>query len=457
MLLCFSGAFSKGYRIRFSFPKAANQNVILAHYYTSQILINDTVKADGKGAGVFSGDSLLPQGLYKIYLDSNNHFDFLLSSAQDFEFSGPDFSPENLKIKGAEESEEFLKYILVLAEHQKKRKETENLLKNAPEPEKQILREKLDSLSNSLQTYWKDTGKKYPGTWLSAFLMANYVPVPDQKEIPENISKNDSLLLRYKFNFQRKHFFDYFEMRDERFLYTPLVKQKIETFFTKVLFQSYDSVKTGARALIEYTRPSKKMFQFVTSYFLNSSINSNIMGMDALFADIARKYYLSGEAFWADSTTLAKIRENLLFVDKNLIGMQAPELKLEGIDGEEFFSLNQVKAPFTLVLIYEPNCSHCKEFVPRLHDEVYRKYHGKGFEVYAVYSMDDKKEWADFIEKHQLYDWINVWDPHHLSGFKISYDARKTPGVYLLNSDKKIIAKKLSVEQIGDILGNELK
>lgn len=457
MLLCFSGAFSKGYRIRFSFPKAANQNVILAHYYTSQILINDTVKADGKGAGIFSGDSLLPQGLYKIYLDSDNHFDFLLSSAQDFELSGPDFSPENIKIKGAAESEEFLKYILVLAEHQKKRKETESLLKNASESEKQILREKLDSLSNSLQTYWKDTGKKYPGTWLSAFLMANYVPVPDQKEIPENISKNDSLLLRYKFNFQRKHFFDYFEMRDERFLYTPLVKQKIETFFTKVLFQSYDSVKTGALALIEYTRPSKKMFQFVTSYFLNSSINSNIMGMDALFADIARKYYLSGEAFWADSTTLAKIRENLLFVDKNLIGMQAPELKLEGIDGEEFFSLNQVKAPFTLVLIYEPNCSHCKEFVPRLHDEVYRKYHGKGFEVYAVYSMDDKKEWADFVEKHQLYDWINVWDPHHLSGFKISYDARKTPGVYLLNKDKKIIAKKLSVEQIGDILGNELK
>ncbi|VAW24352.1 hypothetical protein MNBD_BACTEROID01-178, partial [hydrothermal vent metagenome] len=145
-----------------------------------------------------------------------------------------------------------------------------------------------------------------------------------------------------------------------------------------------------------------------------------------------------------------------LFAEKNLIGLTAPELKLEGINGEEYFSLHQVDAKRTLLLIYEPNCSHCKIFVPKLHEQVYRKFKDKGFEVYAIYSMDNKKEWVDFVEKNNLYDWINVWDEHDLSRFKITYDARKTPGVYLLDENKKIIYKKLGVDQIEKILEEDL-
>jgi hypothetical protein len=36
------------------------------------------------------------------------------------------------------------------------------------------------------------------------------------------------------------------------------------------------------------------------------------------------------------------------------------------------------------------------------------------------------------------------------------YDARKTPAVYILDENKKIIAKGLNVEQIGDLMKNIL-
>ena len=176
------------------------------------------------------------------------------------------------------------------------------------------------------------------------------------------------------------------------------------------------------------------------------------MGMDALFVEIANRYYMSGEAFWANEKTMESIKENLLFAEKNLIGMIAPELQLESINEEEYFSLHQVDAKVTLLLIYEPNCSHCKVFVPELHKKIYSKYKDKGFEVYAIYSMDNKEEWEEFVEKHDLYDWINVWDEHHLSRFKITYDARKTPGIYLLDENKEIIAKKLTIEQVESYL-----
>jgi peroxiredoxin len=86
--------------------------------------------------------------------------------------------------------------------------------------------------------------------------------------------------------------------------------------------------------------------------------------------------------------------------------------------------------------------------VPEFYEKVYQKFKDKGLEVYAIYSMDDKEEWGEFLTKHGLFDWINVWDEHHVSRFKILYDARKTPGVYVLDENKEIVAKKMTVEQL---------
>ena len=70
--------------------------------------------------------------------------------------------------------------------------------------------------------------------------------------------------------------------------------------------------------------------------------------------------------------------------------------------------------------------------------------------------MDKKDEWVEFLEKHKLWDWINVWDKEHLSRFKILYDARKTPGIYVLDENKNIIAKKMTIEQLDKFIGAEL-
>ena len=70
--------------------------------------------------------------------------------------------------------------------------------------------------------------------------------------------------------------------------------------------------------------------------------------------------------------------------------------------------------------------------------------------------MHNKEEWTKFLSEHNLFDWINVWDKDHLSQFKILYDARTTPGIYILDENKKIIAKKMTIEQLDSILEYEL-
>ena len=456
LVLTFGFSFAGGYKIELKIDSAPNRKIRLANYYLGNIYARDSINLDAKGHGVFSGDTLLPQGLYKIYLDDKNHFDFLLGADQEFSLSKSSFTETETLIKGAIETEKFQEYTVFLKDMQTQGAALNKKLETAQPAEKEAIRNEIAGLTIRLHIYWLKTKEEFPNTLYSAFLLANYVPALDVKTLPEEVQKNDSLLLIARFNFQNKHFWDYFDYTDERLLYTPFYKPKLETWFNKVLYPNYDSVKAPVIQFIEKVKPNKRIFQFATSWFLNTSINSNIMGMDALFVDIANKYYISGQAFWTTEESMKKIRENVMFAEHNLIGNIAPELSLETYDGE-YVNLHKIVAPVTVVLIYEPGCSHCKEFVPKFHDEVYLKYKDKGLKVFAIYSMDKKEEWTEFLIKHKLFDWINVWDERQLSQFKILYDARKTPGVYVLDKDKKIIAKSMTIEQLAGLMQQELR
>lgn len=448
-------ALSQGYQIQLNLESASSKKVFLAHYYIGNIYVDDTLQLNENGFGIMKGDSLLPQGLYKIYMDDKNHFDFLLGADQDFTISNKTFSSKSIQIQESDESEEFVKYMTFLKNLQSAGAEIREKLKTANGENKKKLLEEISELTPKLQAYWEKINNKYPDTFVAKFLMSNYVPTLDISTLPKEIQNNNSLLLLAKFDYQKEHFWDYFDYTDQRFLYTPLLKPKLETWFTKVLYQQYDSVYPYVFEFIKNVRNNKRIFQFATSFFLNSSINSNIMGMDALFIDLAKIYYLSGEAFWATEGSLKKIKENVQFIEPNLIGKIAPDLTLESFDGE-FFNLHQINKKITAVLIYEPNCSFCKKFVPQFYKDVYLKYKDKGFEVFAIYSMDNKKEWGDFLTKYNLWDWINVWDKDQISQFKILYDARKTPGIFILDENKRIISKKMTIEQLGKLMELEL-
>jgi peroxiredoxin len=443
------------FRLEVDLQSAAGKDVYLANYYLGNIYAKDTIRLDDQGRGAFASDSLLPQGLYKIYLDENSHFDFLLGNDQQFSIKNESFKSSSAEVTGSDETTAFFEYIAFLANLQKRNADIRKKMEAASATEKEKLQIELAGLTTQLHDYWVKLEEDLPSSFLARFVKANYVPTLEVSTLPEEVQNNDSLLLLARFYHQQKHFWDNFDYTDERFLYTPFFKQKLETWFTKVLFQNYDSVKYHVFQFIEEVKPSPRIFQFATSFFLNSSINSNIMGMDALFVDIARKYYLSGEAFWATEESLEKISENVLFAENNLIGKTAPDLTLESFDGD-FVNLHQIDAKYTLVVIYEPNCSHCSVFVPELYSGVYQLFKDKGLEVFAIYSMDNKTEWGEFLAEHNLFDWINVWDEHHVSQFKILYDGRKTPGIYVLDENKKIVAKKMTVEQVKQFMEHEL-
>jgi hypothetical protein len=76
--------------------------------------------------------------------------------------------------------------------------------------------------------------------------------------------------------------------------------------------------------------------------------------------------------------------------------------------------------------------------------------------VHLVSSEEGKMKWVDFVNEHGFYEWHNVWTPMSIA-YKDLYNVYSTPTIYILDKDKKIIAKKLGPEQIEDFLKNEIK
>ena len=81
-------------------------------------------------------------------------------------------------------------------------------------------------------------------------------------------------------------------------------------------------------------------------------------------------------------------------------------------------------------------------------------------QVYAVQTEFDEKLWKNFIINQGTGNWINVGDiltdpegnPAASSNWRDQYDIYSTPVIYLLDKDKKILAKRISYTQISQII-----
>jgi thiol-disulfide isomerase/thioredoxin len=118
-------------------------------------------------------------------------------------------------------------------------------------------------------------------------------------------------------------------------------------------------------------------------------------------------------------------------------------------------SLYDVKTPYTILMFWDPDCSHCKAEMPLI-EEIYKNYKSKGVEVYAACVEQEFDKWTNYINEKKL-NWINVIDIYNLSEFRKNYDISSTPVIFLLDKDKKILAKKLNGKTLEQLLEFEFK
>ncbi len=432
-----------------------NNSVILGYYYNGKMLVKDSLMTDAKGVARIQQDEKLPEGIYVVYFPDKTYFDVMIGADQTFRLTCDTTSADlikRVKIDGSKSLSEFIDYQIYLSEMHGKMNALQEQFTALPaddEDGKAKIRQEFSALETVVKARNEEIIGKYRGTdddFLAVFLTAL-----KDVDVPTFESESDSARQAKRYYYYRDHYFDNIDVTDARLLRTPFITQKIDKFINDVVLQHPDTVAEQAIKLIEKTRPTKEAFQFYVSHIYNLFNNSKIMGMDAALVAIADKYYLSGEADWTEEKFINDLRETIDELRYTLINHTAPDLNMISPTGE-WFRLSEVDAPFTILVFWEPSCGHCKKEIPLLKTNVYDKFAADGVKVFAVYCQIEKKEWEDFIAEHQLEEWMNVYDPYGRSNYRKFYHIKSTPQIYVLDRDKKIIAKKIGVEQIPDFL-----
>jgi len=451
-------SFAKGggYSIKLKVNGLKDTVCYLAYYYGDKQYLKDTAKVDSKGECTFKGAEALPGGIYLIvFPDKKKLIEVIVDKNQTFSVQTDTIDPvKHLVIKGSDENKQFYDYQNFI---QKKREEIDPLIslqakvKNNKDSS-ELLKKQISKINEEVKNYKSDFQTKNPDALLTKiFKMTEEVDVPTSPKLPDG--KIDST---FAYRYYKAHYFDNIDFTDDRELRTPLFHPKLSSYLKNMIHPSPDSIIKECDMLVEKARPNKETFKYVVWYLTSEYSQSKIMGYDAIYVHMVEKYYMTNQAYWVTPSQLEAITKEAMKQKPILIGQKAPEINYLTSVNDKSIPLSSLKAKYVILIFWSPDCGHCKTEIPLLY-KVYEKYKDKGVLAYSVSTVRDTAKTLNFIRENKTFDWINMLDlplndGNFYSNFRSDYSVDATPAVFLLDENKKIIAKKLSPDQIDSFL-----
>lgn len=442
-LAVFAQSFGQGYEIEARIKGIKDSSLILGHWHRSstQFVPKDTAKADSEGKVIFKGNKDLPGGIYVILFPGNKNWVELIYSGKETKFSISTDTTDvigNMKITGSKENEMFYAY---QQELKSKAKQMEEIRKTgganaqqqllASQGEFKAFRDKL--LNENKESF---TAK--------ALKMSGDPEIPAAPKLANG--KTDSV---WVFNYYKAHYWDDYDFADPRILNTPFLEPRLDRYFKNLVVQVSDSLIKDADKLIAKTIPGSDIRSFVVFHITNQYENPKTVGTEAVWVHMAEKYYLSGQMGTSEEVK-KRIAEKVTTLKPLLVNKTFPALTLTDQTGKKV-SPQTMPAEYTVLFFYAPTCGHCKEASPKV-KSFYEKNKDKGIKVMAISIEHDVKEWKSFIETYHLDGLVNAYDPLKQIDFNRKFDVVTTPTVYILDKNKKIIARKMPVEQLEDFM-----
>ena len=457
-------AQTNAYEIKVTFKPYKNQYIYLGHYFGKQLPIIDSVKLNDKSEGIFKGPKKLGGGIYLIgYPDKKGFFEMLVDKQQKFSViadtatirtAGITFlnSPDNVL---------FASYQQTMASKGKEIDAAKNQLAAAKtHSDSAHLNEELIKADKGIQEYRDGLIKSNPNSILSVLLITMREPVLSGA-LKNPKTKADSLAA---YRYFKDHFWDGVDFFDDRLAFTPfsLFESKLDKYFEELVAPHPDSMIHEIDWMLGYATPSEEMTKFLLLKFVNRYLNQKYMWEDKVFVHLFEKYFANKKYSWLTDKGIKTITDRAYSLMANITGTPAADIELPDSSGKQI-TLYQQTAPFIVVCFWDPTCSHCKEVLPKL-DSIYQaKWKAMGVQIFTVAKETDgsKNDWLKFINENTLQEWVNVYysktdDKVRIDagvpGYSQLFDVQSFPTLYLLDKDKRIVAKKLTYLQINEIL-----
>jgi peroxiredoxin len=452
MLLCFSAS---AYNIKLEITNCPDFYIYLGAHRGPDFQVIDSLPAQN-GIVIFKSEKKLPSGVYFIVIPPQSRFDFILADEQNITIKtdARDILGK-LSISGEKQYMVFANLQQDIARINKFRSqlnmELEFYKSFMPDTVKfvQLKLDSLNLLQTSLYTTYKNRTQE--GTFLNK-LLSVMIPfaAPSEMEV-----------LRYTdpathYEYYKKHYLDRIDFTDASILNSPefVFHKQLEDYcfyFFDTRINQPETVYPDIDSLIAKTNNNPEFRQYILSYLIARYENPSDLRLEALLVYVYRNYYLVKKPDWVSDQAYAIMKFRIGAVENNVIGNLARDLNLPDSTGE-YHSIYEMYSEYKVLLFWEPDCDICNETALILSGQ-YPKLLSNNIDIYAVLTNSESEEWSPFIQENAL-DWTNVYDPDRSSNFETYYGTYKTPRIYILDSDNKIIGKDIKPESIFEFIQN---
>jgi len=453
-----------GHRIQISIKPYQNTKIYLGTYYGKNKVLIDSCLLNEKSEGIFESKIKLTGGMY--FLVSPKYsilFDFLMDKEQHFKMVTDTSELDKVIITGSAEN--------ILFQNYSKNMNALFTQLNNLQSQFKTAKNETDSTQFKLAYLKKEEEiKEKRSAFIAAHpnsMMSYLLNVMQKPEVPANSvfkEKTDSFSFFY---YVKNHFWDHIILNDNRLIHTPFFENKLDEYFKNYVSPEPDSIIEEVNYMLTVAKTGKDIYPFLLLKFTNKYIAPEFMGQDKVFLHLYQNFFAKGDTVLLNESSKKSITERAYSIMANQIGLAAPNLIVNTPEDNKI-SLYDQKSLYTFLAFWDPTCSHCKIEIPRL-DSFY-KASWKNFQV-KIFSVNinfkELAAWKKFLTDKHLEDWTHAYQTESDLNKEIKtnlpttirqkYDVYKTPTFYLLDINKKIIAKNLSLEQFNDFLESASK
>ncbi len=282
--------------------------------------------------------------------------------------------------------------------------------------------------------------QRYPESWavrMASVYQGPYVsPEMNQEERMAHLKRsffdkvdfNDSALLR-SMTYPNKAI-SYMSLYSNN----RLTQKQLEAEFIKAV-----NVILGAASV------NPEVFRYLLDYLVSGFDKFHFEDVITYIAD-----NFSDPGACEDQERKSALQKKLENFQKIAVGKLAPDLEVPDVKGKPV-RLSSVDAEFTLLVFWSTNCPHCLSMMPRL-KELYTGQNPKKFEVMSISIDTSRTAWTQYL-REEKHNWINVSDLKGFYGIPAEeYNIYATPTLFLLDRNKKILAKPITLMELEQVL-----
>lgn len=249
---------------------------------------------------------------------------------------------------------------------------------------------------------------------------------------------------------QNAHFWDGIETFDGPTDENPILAAQLDFYFDKLVFPLSDSITLEINRLVERTNDNTELRDFILWHLLDKYQHPKYMSQDQVFVWLYDQYFSQLEIKDLNDTNLALIHDKAERLRRLALFNIAPDIKLN-----DTIDLQAIESEYTVILFYDHDCDVCQlelqdlDLVCAKHPEVtaiaidMNLDSSGGFEIHPQRNGD--------LKSHIRY--LRITNPSELIELSDAYDIETTPLIYVLDGDKRIIAKKIRAKQIELVIG----